>query len=125
MGYLSGSLDANTTLDAKTDLRSGFERFTAENMAANMPIVELLKRFAAKKNATPSQLALAWLLAQRPFIVPIHGTRNMNHLQENLGALNIKLTPKDLTDLEAEFSTLTVHGGRMNKMQMEYVDTTA
>lgn len=77
-----------------------------------------------KKSATPSQLALAWLLAQKPFIVPIPGTRNMNHLEENLGALNIQLTPKDLTDLEAEFSTLTVHGGRMNKMQMEYVDQT-
>jgi len=124
MGYLSGRLDGNTTLDAKTDLRSGFERFTAENMAANMPIVELLKRFAAKKNATPSQRSLAWLLAQKPFIVPIPGTRNMNHLQENLGALNVQLTPTDLTDLETEFSNLTIHGGRMNKMQMEYVDTT-
>src|SRR5215213_1409852 len=105
-------------------VQSGFERFTAENMAANMPIVELLKRFAARKNATPSQLALTWLLARKPFIVPIPGTRNMDHLQENLGALNVQLTPTDLTDLEAEFSTLTVHGGRMNKMQMEYVDTT-
>ena len=124
MGYLSGRLDRSTTLDPKTDLRFGFERFTAENMAANMPIIELLKRFGAKKNATGSQLALAWLLAQKPFIVPIRGTRNMNHLHENLGALDVQLTPTDLTDLEAEFANLTVHGGRMNKMQMEYVDTT-
>ena len=74
--------------------------------------------------ATPSQLALAWLLAQKPFIVPIPGTRNMDHLQENLGALNIQLTPTDLTDLETEISNLTVHGDRINKMQMEYVDET-
>ena len=66
MGYLSGRVDGSTTLDAKTDLRSGFERFTAENTVANMPIVELLKRFAAKKNATPSQIALASLLPQKP-----------------------------------------------------------
>ena len=93
-------------------------------MAANIPIVELLKRFAAKKNATSSQLALTWLLAQKPFIVPIPGTRNMNHLQENLGALNVQLTPADLTDLESEFSDPTANGRRMNKMQIAYVDTT-
>ena len=75
MGYLTGKIDARTKLDPKTDLRSGFDRFSPENIAANMPIVDLLKRFAAKKNATPAQIALAWLLAQKPFIVPIPGTR--------------------------------------------------
>jgi aryl-alcohol dehydrogenase-like predicted oxidoreductase len=88
MGYLTGKINAQTILDPKTDLRSGFDRFSPENIAANMPIVDLLKQFAEKKNATPSQIALAWLLAQKPFIVPIPGTRSVKHLEENLGALN-------------------------------------
>ena len=86
MGYLTGKLDARTKLDPKTDLRSGFDRFSPENLAANMPIIDLLKRFGAKKNATPAQLALSWLLAQKPWIVPIPGTRNMDHFNENLGS---------------------------------------
>ena len=125
MGYLTGKMDANTKLDAKTDLRWNFDRFSPENLKANTPIVDLLKRFAAKKNATPSQIALAWLLAQKPFIVSIPGTRNLEHLNENLGAINVDLTSADLSELATEFSKLTVHGGRMNKMQMEYVDATA
>jgi aryl-alcohol dehydrogenase-like predicted oxidoreductase len=87
-----------------------------------MPIVDLLTRFAATKNATPAQLALAWLLAQKPFIVPIPGTRNIDHLRENLGALDVQLTPADLSTLDADFSKLTVHGGRMNEMQMRAVE---
>jgi aryl-alcohol dehydrogenase-like predicted oxidoreductase len=90
MGYLTGKIDARTQLDAKTDLRSGFDRFSPENLVANTPIVEELKRFAEKKNATP-----AWLLAEKPFIVPIPGTRNIDHLNENLGAINIQLPPDD------------------------------
>jgi len=124
MGYLTGKMDANTKLDPKTDLRSTFDRFSAENMAANMPIVDLLKRFAEKKNATPSQIALAWLMARKPFIVSIPGTRNMDHLNENLGALNVQLTATDLSELETEFANLKVHGGRMNEMQMKVVDRT-
>jgi aryl-alcohol dehydrogenase-like predicted oxidoreductase len=87
-----------------------------------MPIVDLLTHFAATKNATPAQLALAWLLARKPFIVPIPGTRNVGHLRENLGALDVQLTPADLAALDAEFSKLTVHGGRMNEMQMRAVE---
>ena len=124
MGYLTGKIDANTKLDPKTDLRATFDRFSPENMAANMPVVDLLKRFAQKKNAMPSQIALAWLIARKPFIVSIPGTRNMDHLNENLGALNVLLTPEDLGELETEFSKLKVHGGRMNKMQMKVVDQT-
>lgn len=124
MGYLTGKIDANMKLGPKADLRSGFDRFSPENIAANMPIVEVLKRFGAKKNATPAQIALAWLIAQKPFIVSIPGTRNMDHLNENLGALDVQLTPDDLSELETDFSKLTIHGGRMNKMQMEYVDRT-
>ena len=101
MGYLTGKIDANTKLDPKTDLRSGFDRFSPENLAANMPFVDLLTRFAATKNATPAQIALAWLLAQKPFIVPIPGTRNMDHLRENLGAIDVQLTPADLNELDA------------------------
>jgi aryl-alcohol dehydrogenase-like predicted oxidoreductase len=125
MGYLTGRMDANTKLDPKTDLRSGFDRFSPENMAANMPVVGLLKRFAEKRNATPSQVALAWLMTRKPFIVPIPGTRNMGHLDENLGALNVELTPADLSELETAFSQVKVHGGRMNEMQMRIVDQTA
>ena len=85
MGYLTGKIDARTKLDPKTDFRSGFDRFSPENLAANMPVVDLLKRFAEKKNATPAQIALAWLLAQKPWIVPIPGTRNVDHLEREPG----------------------------------------
>ena len=124
MGYLTGKIDARTKFDPKTDLRSGFDRFTPENLAANMPVVELLRRFAEKKNATPSQIALAWLMAQKPWIVSIPGTRNIDHLNENLGAINVQLTPADLSEIQTAFSTITVHGGRMNEMQMQIVDQT-
>jgi len=124
MGYLTGKIDANTKLDPKTDLRSGFDRFTPENIAANMPIVDFLNRFAKKKNATPAQISLAWLLAQKPFIVPIPGTRNIDHLNENLGALNIELTQADLSEIETAIAKIKVHGGRMNEMQMQVVDRT-
>jgi aryl-alcohol dehydrogenase-like predicted oxidoreductase len=124
MGYLTGKMDARTRLDPKTDLRSGFDRFSSENLRANMPIVDLLKRFSEQKNATPSQIALAWLMAQKPWIVPIPGTRNIDHLNENLGAINVQLTPADLRELGTAFSGITVHGGRMNEEQMLYVDQT-
>jgi len=124
MGYLTGRIDAHTKLDPKTDLRSGFDRFSPENLAANMPVVDLLRRFAGKKNATPSQIALAWLMAQKPWIVSIPGTRNIDHLNENLGAINVQLTPADLSEIQTAFSAITVHGGRMNEMQMQIVDQT-
>jgi len=122
MGYLTGKINAQTKLDAKTDLRSGFDRFSPENIAANMPIVDLLKQFAKKNNATASQIALAWLLAQKPFIVPIPGTRNMEHLEENLGAINIELSHADTSELDVASSKIKIHGGRMNEMQMQVVD---
>jgi aryl-alcohol dehydrogenase-like predicted oxidoreductase len=82
------------------DMRPGFPRFSLENIAANMPIVDLLRRFAEKKRATPAQISLPWLLAQKPFIVPIPGTRNIVHLNENLGAINVQLTPADLREID-------------------------
>ena len=124
MGYLTGKMDARTKFDPKTDLRSGFDRFSPENLAANMPIVDLLKQFAKKKNATPAQIALAWLLAQKPWIVPIPGTRNIDHLNENLGAINVQLTAADLREMDTALSKIKVHGGRMNGEQMKVVDQT-
>ncbi|MBY3328689.1 aldo/keto reductase [Rhizobium laguerreae] len=125
MGYLAGRIDSNTKFDPKTDLRANFERFSAENLAANMPIVDFLKQFAAKKGVSPSAVALAWLRAQKPFIVPIPGTRNIDHLNENLGALRVELTSADLAEIDAVLSTITVHGGRMSPMYMEAVDVEA
>jgi len=125
MGYLTGKIDARTKLDPKTDLRSGFDRFSPENLAANRPIVDWLKQFAKKKNATAAQIALAWLMAQKPWIVPIPGTRNIDHLNENLGAINVQLTPADLREIDTAFTKIKVHGGRMNEEQMRIVDQTA
>ena len=83
-----------------------------------------MKRFAEAKNAAPSQIALAWLLAQKPWIVPIPGTRNVDHLNENLGGVTVQLTPADLREIDAAISKVTVHGGRMNEEQMKVVDQT-
>jgi aryl-alcohol dehydrogenase-like predicted oxidoreductase len=124
MGYLPGKIDALKNLDPKTDLRSGFDRFTPENLEANMPIIELLRQIAKKEKATPSQVALAWLLAQKPFIVPIPGTRNLDHLNENLGAINVQLSGADLSEISTAFSKVKVYGGRMNPTQMLVVDQT-
>ena len=90
-----------------------------------MPIVDLIKSLAEKKNATPAQISLAWVLAQKPFMVPIPGTRSVDHLNENVGAINIKLTPADLREMDSAVSKIKVHGGRMNEEQMKVVDQTA
>jgi aryl-alcohol dehydrogenase-like predicted oxidoreductase len=87
-----------------------------------MPFVELIKRVAARKNATPAQIALAWLLAQKPWIVPIPGTRDIDHLTENLGAVHVELTPTDLREIKTASAATKVHGGRMNKEQMKIVE---
>jgi aryl-alcohol dehydrogenase-like predicted oxidoreductase len=121
-GYLTGKMDGNTRFDPQTDFRSAFPRFSAQNLAANRPVVELLGRVAKRKNATPAQIALAWLLAQNPWIVPIPGTRSIAHLHENTGAINVQLTAEDLREMEAEFSRLTVHGERMSPMHMQQID---
>ncbi len=125
MGFLTGTMNAQTRLDPKTDFRSGFDRFSPEAMAANQPIVDLVSRFAQRENATPSQVALAWLLAQKPWIVPIPGTRSQQHLQENFGALRVELSATDLHEMNEAFAAVTVHGGRMNPEQMRVVDTAA
>jgi len=122
MGYLTGKIDARRAFDPQTDLRSGFDRFTTENLEANRPIVELLRQVAEREKATPAQVALAWLLAQKPFIVPIPGTRKLDHLSENLAAIHVRLSPSDLKDIESAFVKINVHGGRLNEMQMQMVD---
>jgi len=125
MGYLTGKIDSQIKLDPTTDLRSEFPRFTPENLEANKSVVDLLKRFAEKKNAMPAQIALAWLLAQKPWIVPIPGTRKIDHLNENLGAINVKLTSADLQEIEMMFSKITVHGERMSERHMQSIDHAA
>jgi len=121
-GYLTGKMDAHTKFDPKTDFRSEFPRFSPEQLAANMAVVDLLKRVAKKKNATPAQVALAWLLAQKSWIVPIPGTRNTDHLTENLGATDVQLTSDDLRDIETDFSKIKVHGERMSEKHMQQID---
>jgi aryl-alcohol dehydrogenase-like predicted oxidoreductase len=123
-GYLTRKIDAGTKFDPRMDMRAGFPRFSPENIQANMPIVDLIRGFAEKKNATPAQFSLAWLLARKPFIVPIPGTRNTDHLNENIGAINVQLTPADLREIENAVSKIKVHGGRMNEEQMKVVDQT-
>ncbi|MDH6293068.1 aldo/keto reductase [Rhodococcus opacus] len=123
-GYLTGKIDARTQFDPATDLRSRFPRFSPQNLAANMPFVDLLNRVAEAKNATPAQIALAWLMAQKPFIVPIPGTRNTDHLKENMGALEVQLTPGDLREIDNQLSTITVYGERMDDANMQIVDRT-
>lgn len=124
MGYLTGTMNGNTKLDSKTDLRSTFDRFTPANLTSNQPIIDVLKRVGARRNATPAQVSLAWLLAQKSFIVPIPGTRNPTHLSENLGAIQLVLNAADLTEIDTAFARMTIHGGRMNADQMRIVDVT-
>jgi len=123
-GYLTGKIDPQTKSDPKLDVRSEFPRFSSENIAANMPIVDFLRQLSVKRNATPVQISLAWLLAQKPFIVPIPGTRSVDHLHENLRAVDVQLTPADLREIETALSKIEVHGGRMNEERMKAVDQT-
>jgi aryl-alcohol dehydrogenase-like predicted oxidoreductase len=120
-GFLTGKLNARSTFDPKTDLRAGFPRFSPQIMEKNRPIIEFLKTFGEKKGATPAQIALAWLSAQKPWIVSIPGTRNLDHLRENLSSINVQLTAEDLREIETAFSRLKVHGGRMNEEQMSQI----
>ena len=110
-GYLTGKMDASTPLQAK-DFRATLPRFTPEARAANVALVDLLTRIANRKQATPAQIALAWLLAQKPWIVPIPGTTKPHRLEENTGAAAIELTADDLVDIEASAANITVEGAR-------------
>ena len=110
-GFLAGQIDETTTFDPG-DIRNIVPRFTQENRKANLAFVEWLKTFAARKNATPAQIALAWLLAQKPWIVPIPGTTKLHRLHENLGAADVSLSPDELREIEQAVSQIEVHGAR-------------
>jgi aryl-alcohol dehydrogenase-like predicted oxidoreductase len=110
-GFLTGKMDANTTFGGN-DFRSTIPRFQPEAMKANQAFVELLGRIAETKKATPAQIALAWLLAQKPWIVPIPGTTKLDRLEENIGALEVELTPDDLSEIETAAASITAQGAR-------------
>jgi len=110
-GYLTGKID-ETTKFAANDFRNVVPRFTPEARKANQTLVDLLARIAAKKKATPAQIALSWLLAQKPWIVPIPGTTKLKRLEENLGAADVELTPDDLREINDAASKITVRGAR-------------
>jgi aryl-alcohol dehydrogenase-like predicted oxidoreductase len=116
-GFLTGKIDENTTF-ASNDFRNAVPRFTPEARKANQALVDLLARVAKQKNATPAQIALAWLLAQKPWIVPIPGTTKLHRLEENLGAAEIELTDDDLREIEDAAANIPVHGARYPE-QME------
>jgi aryl-alcohol dehydrogenase-like predicted oxidoreductase len=110
-GFLTGKIDENTKLD-RTDFRSTVPRFDPENRKANQALVELLRRFAQQQQATPAQIALAWLLARKPWIVPIPGTTRLERLEENIGAVDMALTPDDLREIDAAAAKITIQGAR-------------
>ncbi len=110
-GYLTGKIDETTTFDP-TDIRSNNPRFTPEAIKANRVVVDLLEQIGAQKGATPAQIALAWLLAQKPWIVPIPGSRKLERLDENIGAVDVELNPEDLLYMDRALSQITVVGNR-------------
>ena len=110
-GFLTGKINENTTFDS-SDFRNIVPRFTPEARKANQSLVDLLRSIAARKKATPAQIALAWLLAQKPWIVPIPGTRKLERLDENLGAVAVELSPDDLREIDSASSKITVQGAR-------------
>jgi aryl-alcohol dehydrogenase-like predicted oxidoreductase len=110
-GFLTGTIDKNATF-ASSDFRNIVPRFKPENIEANQVLVDLIKKNAAEKDATPAQIALAWVLAQNPWIVPIPGTRKLERLEENLGAAEVKLTPEELSDLNDTLSKIEISGDR-------------
>ncbi|MGA3144734.1 MAG: aldo/keto reductase [Verrucomicrobiota bacterium] len=110
-GFLTGKMDAQTTFDS-SDFRSTLPRFTPEALKANQALIDLLGTIGKRKKATPAQIALAWLLARKPWIVPIPGTTKLHRLDENIGAVAVELTPDDLRDIESAATKITVHGAR-------------
>ena len=117
-GFLTGKIDETTTLDS-TDFRSTLPRFTPEARKANQALVELIAAIAEQKKATPAQIALAWVLAQKPWIVPIPGTTKLHRLEENIGALSVELTPEDLRQIEDAASKIVVQGDRYPEKLMK------
>jgi aryl-alcohol dehydrogenase-like predicted oxidoreductase len=121
MGYLTGTITPMTTLRAD-DLRFTLPRFTPEARRANWPLVELLQRVSARKQATPGQVGLAWLLARKPWIVPIPGTRTQGHMDQNMDALKIQLTAADIKEIEEGFARIQVQGARITEAMLAEID---
>jgi aryl-alcohol dehydrogenase-like predicted oxidoreductase len=122
MGFLTGNMTPETRFDPATDFRHKFPRFSPENIRANLSILDIVRRKAADNGTTPAAVSLAWLLAQRPFIVPIPGTRSVAHLTENHGSRAVVLSEADLREMEAAFAPLTVHGESMDANNMAIVE---
>lgn len=120
-GFLTGTIDASTTFDS-ADFRTTVPRFSAENRRANQAIVDVVARIAAGQRATPAQVALAWLLARKPWIVPIPGTTKRHRLEENLGAVEVELTPGDLAHIESLASSVAVQGERYSPAAQARID---
>jgi len=120
-GFLTGKIDETTTFDS-SDFRNTVPRFAPENRSANQAVVDLIGGIAARKGATPAQLALSWVSAQRPWIVPIPGTTKLHRLEENLGAANVELTPGDLREIDTAASRITVHGHRYSEGAQKMID---
>ncbi len=120
-GFLTGKIDEGTAFDS-SDFRNVVPRFTPENRKANQALVDLVTRIAAEKRATPAQVALAWLLAQKPWIVPIPGTTKLHRLEENLGGARVELTPRQLQEIEREASRIEVHGARYPESSQRMID---
>jgi aryl-alcohol dehydrogenase-like predicted oxidoreductase len=120
-GFLTGKIDETTTFDS-SDFRNTVPRFSPENRKANQAVVELVGTVATRKGATPAQIALAWVLAQRPWIVPIPGTTKLHRLEENLGAVGVELTPDDLREIDNAASQITVQGARYSEGSQRMID---
>ena len=120
-GFLTGTIDTTTTFGAN-DFRNAVPRFAPEARAANLALVELLKRTAEGKQATPAQIALAWLLAQKPWIVPIPGTKKLHRLEENLAAANLTLTPADLDEFQTAASRIPIQGARLPEAVLKHTN---
>jgi len=120
-GFLTGKITESTPFDS-ADVRNAIPRFTPEARKANQALVDLLGRIAARKNATPGQVALAWLLAQKPWIVPIPGTRRPERLEENVGAAAVELTAADLAEIDSAASAIEVHGARYPEQMQRLID---
>ena len=124
-GFLTGKIDPSMAFDTNSDLRATFPRFTPEARTANWAVVDLLRKVAARKKATPAQIALAWLLAQKPWIVPIPGTRRLERLEENIGTADVELTSEDLREIDSAYSKIKVQGARLSEEHMKLIDHAA
>ncbi|HDS1733283.1 aldo/keto reductase [Pseudomonas sp. BP8] len=113
-GFLTGTITADTKFDSSTDLRASFPRFTQEAIRANMPVVEMLRVLAARKKTSPVQIALAWLLAQKPWIVPIPGMDKIEYLNENILSVDLELTDDDLREIDTQLASINIQGARLD-----------